>query len=469
MALALCIPMSVVLWELLRRRIKNLREVKWALHSRATAWTKLVCKGSALTIKGNLYLGVMPSLSQTCKGTGVWTQKERKRERKISVPFQCQEVHKGEVPVATALLTDCKTCHDFLPCILSDGFSPKVWSRGHGKNSRSLTTVLRKTFLSPLSHNSAHKLTLLLLLIFVLLPAAAAARQQGYCYNKMDSRVEDLQTGTEEHTRNPNVLASSAYSTGHRRSSLNACKGTSIPATTLSAANTTSAASPSCSWFGCSTSISISSPSSRSQVRWIRDTESQTYTEEKASHLSNKNLQSRQQKTYPNLLYILWIAAFAAAFFQNHGFFIPRKRNNNNNSFWNSERLCNNIVSSRELQLKGCGVSSSPETVLVLLLAFLLSKSLSSSTFFFFIILVVREERCIIWRRSFILLCSLLVCIIAAALLETYIEEEDERKVAMSIIEQNWRRETTKRAFPTPQYYHHHHHVDSRIANLLVS
>jgi hypothetical protein len=28
MALALCIPMSVVLWELLRRRIKNLREVK---------------------------------------------------------------------------------------------------------------------------------------------------------------------------------------------------------------------------------------------------------------------------------------------------------------------------------------------------------------------------------------------------------------------------------------------------------
>lgn len=50
----------------------------------------------------------------------------KKREIKISVPFQCQEVHKGEVPLATALLTDCKTCHDFLPCILSDGFSPKV-------------------------------------------------------------------------------------------------------------------------------------------------------------------------------------------------------------------------------------------------------------------------------------------------------------------------------------------------------
>jgi hypothetical protein len=66
-----------MLWELLRRRIKNLREVKWALHSRAIAWTKLVCKGSALTIKGNLYLGVMPTLSQRCKGTGVWTQKER--------------------------------------------------------------------------------------------------------------------------------------------------------------------------------------------------------------------------------------------------------------------------------------------------------------------------------------------------------------------------------------------------------
>jgi hypothetical protein len=72
-----------------------------------------------------------------------------------------------------------------------------------------------------------------------------------------------------------------------------------------------------------------------------RYTESQTHTEEKASHLSNKNLRSRQQKTYPNLLYILWIAAaaFAAAFFQNHGFFFPRKRekkkknNNNNNSF----------------------------------------------------------------------------------------------------------------------------------------
>lgn len=278
---------SVMLWELLRRRIKNLREVKWALHSRAIAWTKLVCKGSALTIKGNLYLGVMPSLSQTCKGTGVWTQKER-REIKISVPFQCQEVHKGEVPLATALLTDCKTCHDFLPCILSDGFSPEVWSRGHGKSSQNLTTVLHKTFLSPLSHNSAHKQTLLLLI--VLLPAAAAAaRQQGYCYNKMDSRVEDFQTGTEEHTRNPNVLASSAYSTGHRRSSLNACKGTSIPATTLSAANTTSAASPSCSWFGCSTSISISSPSSRSQVRSIqRHREPDTHRRESFTSLKQK-------------------------------------------------------------------------------------------------------------------------------------------------------------------------------------
>lgn len=282
--------MSVMLWELLRRRIKNLREVKWALHSRAIAWTKLVCKGSALTIKGNLYLGVMPSLSQTCKGTGVWTQKERKRERKILVPFQCQEVHKGEVPLATVLLTDCKTCHDFLPCILLDGFSPKVWSRGHGKSSQSLTTVLHKTFLSPLSHNSAHKQTLLLLLLLiVLLLPAAAARQQGYCNNKMDSRVEDLQTGTEEHTRNPNVLASSAYSTGHRRSSLNACKGTSIPATTLSAANTTSAASPSCSWFGCSTSISISSPSSRSQVRSIqRHREPDTHRRESFTSLKQK-------------------------------------------------------------------------------------------------------------------------------------------------------------------------------------
>jgi hypothetical protein len=48
------------------------------------------------------------------------------------------------------------------------------------------------------------------------------------------------------------------------------------------------------------------------------------------------------------------------------------------------------------LQLKGCGVSSSPETASVLLLPFLLT-----------------------------------------ALLETYIEEEDERKGAMSIVEQN--------------------------------
>lgn len=211
----------------------------------------------------------------------------KKREIKISVPFQCQEVHKGEVPLATALLTDCKTCHDFLPCILSDGFSPKVWSRGHGKSSQNLTTVLHKTFLSPLSHNSANKQTLLL--IVLLLPAAAAARQQGYCYNKMDSRVKDFQTGTEEHTRNPNVLASSAYSTGHRRSSLNACKGTSIPATTLSAANTTSAASPSCSWFGCSTSISISSPSSRSQVRSIqRHREPDTHRRESFTSLKQK-------------------------------------------------------------------------------------------------------------------------------------------------------------------------------------